>query len=158
MEPYAEGYTMTYSILAIPEDKRFIEEAHIASRISEDPYKHVGAVIVSPDYQYALCGANQKVLGSEHIDIKFLNKNLKNSIMRHAESTVLDNCLLDIQGWTMYITMFPCPQCASKIIQRGIKRIVVPPMNIKSSWFPKLELAELMLLKAGLEITISNNY
>lgn len=88
-----------------------IEEAKKAFCKSEVP---IGAVIVK----------NGKVVAKAH--------NLKESkrkTTKHAEIIAIEKACAKLKNWrlidcTMYITMFPCPMCASAINQARISRIV----------------------------------
>ena len=42
----------------------------------------------------------------------------------HSELNAILNAGKDLHGSTMYVTLFPCNECAKAIIQSGIKRIV----------------------------------
>jgi dCMP deaminase len=42
----------------------------------------------------------------------------------HAELNAILNCNTDLHGCTLYVTLFPCNECAKAIIQSGIRRVV----------------------------------
>ncbi len=77
----------------------------------------------------------------------------------HAEPTALANCMEDPRGATAYVTLEPCchtnkqtPPCAPRLIQAGIKRVVIgcldpnPDVNGKGV---------AMLQSAGVEVEIA---
>ncbi|CAL8272218.1 unnamed protein product [Boreogadus saida] len=43
----------------------------------------------------------------------------------HAElNAIVDKKSADVKGCTMYVTLFPCNECAKLIIQEGLKKVV----------------------------------
>ena len=100
--------------------KLALTEAKKAYRRGEVP---VGAVIVY----------NDKVLGKGY--------NLRehsNNLMKHAEIIALKKANQKLHNWrlenaTIYITLFPCPMCASAIVQSRIKKVVIasPTKDLK---------------------------
>ena len=56
-------------------------------------------------------------------------KETKKSVTKHAEIIALERACSKIKNWrlidcTIYVTMFPCPMCASAINQARISKIV----------------------------------
>ena len=56
-------------------------------------------------------------------------KESKNNTIKHAEIVAIEKACAKIKNWrlidcTIYITMFPCPMCASAINQARISKIV----------------------------------
>ena len=91
--------------------KKALDEANKAFSIGEIP---IGAVIVK----------NNKIIARGHN----LKEN-KNSAIKHAEIVAIEKASKKLNNWrlidcTMYITMFPCPMCASAINQSRISRVV----------------------------------
>ena len=68
---------------------------------------------------------NDKIIARGH--------NLREStgdILKHAELITIKKCCKKIGDWrledsVMYVTLFPCPMCASAIVQSRIKKIVI---------------------------------
>lgn len=92
--------------------KLAIEEAKLAYKENEVP---VGAVII----------LNDKIIAKSHN----LRQNT-NDITNHAELIAIREASKKIGDWRlddaiMYVTLFPCPMCASAIIQSRIKKIVI---------------------------------
>ena len=79
----------------------------------------VGAIVVLHD----------KVIGKGHN-----LKETKNNPINHAEIIAIKKASKKIHDWRLneailYITMSPCPMCASAITQSRIKKIVVGAIN-----------------------------
>ena len=89
-----------------------LKEAQKALKYNEVP---VGAIIVYRD----------KIIAKSH-NLRELKKN----ITKHAELIAIQKASRKIKDWrlndmVMYVTLFPCPMCASAIIQSRISKIVV---------------------------------
>lgn len=93
-----------------------IKEAKKAFKKDEIP---VGAVIV----------LNGKVISKA-----FNKKNKTNKVKDHAEILAIDKANKRLRNWRLedceiYITLEPCPMCASSIEQSRIKRIITGAVN-----------------------------
>ena len=89
-----------------------LKEAEKAFKKKEVP---VGAIIV----------LNDKIIGIGHNKREFTSL-----ITNHAELIAIKKAGKKIHDWrlneaTMYVTLFPCPMCASAIKQSRIKRLVI---------------------------------
>ena len=57
-------------------------------------------------------------------------KEFKHDVTKHAEIIALQKASKKEKNWhlddyTMYVTLYPCPMCASAIVQSRIKRLVI---------------------------------
>ena len=91
--------------------KEAVKEANKAFKKGEIP---VGCVVVKDD----------KIIARGHN-----MKENKISAIRHAEIIAIEEASKKLNNWrlldaTIYITMFPCPMCASAINQARISRLV----------------------------------
>lgn len=107
-------------------DKRFFELAKHVSTWSKDPSTKVGAVIVNDLNQVVSIGYNGFPRGIFDAESRYNDRGVKHLFVIHAERNALDNAFTDVRGCTMYITHFPCNECMKSVVQRGIKRVVVP--------------------------------
>lgn len=104
-------------------DEYFMVIAHNAATRSTCRRRHVGAVIVKDNRQKGM-GYNDTPSGmpncSDHSDcIRGCNRTI------HAElNAILEASPEERKNSTMYITDFPCWECAKIIVQVGVKRIV----------------------------------
>ena len=110
-------------------DEYFMGVALLAARRSKDPSTQVGACIVSQDNKILSIGYNGFPTGcsddefpwdreGEELDTKY-------PYVTHAEL----NAILNFRGGTLdgsklYVSLFPCNECAKAIIQAGIKSVV----------------------------------
>ena len=103
--------------------------ALITAKRSKDPSSQVGAVIVDDDHKVVSIGYNGM---PRHIDDNDLswnkNEGLDNKYLYvcHAEFNAILNSRngSSVQGCTIYVTLFPCNDCAKAMIQTGIKHVI----------------------------------
>jgi len=100
----------------------------IATRATCDR-KHVGAVIVDANHRIISAGYNGSPAGMPHCDdvgheLKEIDGRMSCIRTLHAESNALDDAGRRAEGGTIYVTVTPCYDCAKRIIQHRIKRVV----------------------------------
>ncbi len=113
----------------------FMGIAFISSLRSKDPRTQVGACIVDTENHILSTGYNGaplnlndddlpwNSLGEENGDIM----NIKNTFVCHAEANAIDNYNGNkekLNNSTIYVTLFPCVECAKRIIQNKIKKVI----------------------------------
>lgn len=113
-----------------PWDEYFLRIAHLVATRATCDRKHVGAVVVNRHHRIIATGYNGSPHGMPHCDdvgheLKEIDG--RNSCIRtlHAESNALDECgHLEAAGGTIYVTVTPCYDCAKRIIQHRIAKVV----------------------------------
>jgi dCMP deaminase len=109
-------------------DQYFMAMAQIAAMRSKDPNTQVGACIVNPDKRVVGLGYNGFPHGcsDEHYpwerDGEFLDT--KYPFVVHAELNAILNSIQNLKDCTIYVSLFPCNECAKAIIQSGIRKVV----------------------------------
>ena len=112
-------------------DEYFMAVAKITSGRSKDPNTQVGACIVSKDNRILSTGYNGAPNNFD--DDKFPwdreGKPLETKYMYvcHAEANAIDNFRgykKEFENSRIYVDLFPCNECAKKIIQSGIKEVI----------------------------------
>jgi len=110
-------------------DDYFMANAVLASMRSRDPNTQVGACIVDEFNHIVGTGYNGLPRGCDPHQFpwdregKFLDT--KYAYTSHSEENAIDNSDQSrIRGSKIYVTLFPCNNCAKRIIQNGIKEIV----------------------------------
>lgn len=113
-------------------DESFMLHAIVAAGRSKDPNTQVGACIVGKNNRILSLGYNGAPNGWN--DDRFPwdrdnkeEKNNKYPYAIHAEMNALLNYKgdnKDLEGATVYVTLFSCHECAKCLAQAGIKRIV----------------------------------
>jgi len=110
-------------------DEYFMGIAELSALRSKDPSTQVGACIVDANKKVVSIGYNGM---PRHCDEEQLtwNKNegldSKYLYVCHAEFNAILNTRngSSVEGCTLYVTLFPCNECAKAVIQTGIKEIV----------------------------------
>ncbi len=110
-------------------DEYFMGVAKMSALRSKDPNTQVGACIVSNDNKILSMGYNGLPRGCSDDEFPWAREGapLDNKYMYTAHSEL--NAILNYRGGSldnakMYVTLFPCNECAKAIIQAGIKTIV----------------------------------
>ena len=115
-------------------DECFMGLAKLNAMRSKDPSKQVGACIVDSENKIVSLGYNGFPIGVSDDDFPWgktgeLSKN-KHGYVCHAEANaILNSKGINLKGCTVYVTLFPCNECAKLIIQAGIKKVVYEEMK-----------------------------
>ncbi len=110
-------------------DEYFMGVAALSAKRSKDPSTQVGACVVNQDKRIIGIGYNGFPMGCDDAvfpwgkeDKQYLNT--KYPYVVHAEPNAILNCTSSLKGSTLYVTLFPCNECAKLIIQSGIKHVI----------------------------------
>ena len=110
-------------------DEYFMGLAHLSALRSKDPNTQVGACIVDAENKVVSIGYNGMPRGCNDADFPWEREggflDTKYAFVVHAEL----NAILNYRGGTLegariYVSLFPCNECAKAIIQAGIRTIV----------------------------------
>lgn len=109
-------------------DAYFMGLAHLSAMRSKDPSTQVGAVIVSKEHRVVSIGYNGFPNGCHDDEFPWGRDgafgDTKYPYVVHAELNAILNSKYDLPGCSIYVSLFPCNECAKAIIQSGISRIV----------------------------------
>ena len=110
-------------------DEYFMGIALLSSQRSKDPNTQVGACIVNAENRIMAVGYNGMPYGCDDDEYPWEREgnpfDSKYLYVCHAEFNAILNCAGgNVRGCTVYVTLFPCNECAKAIIQSGIKEIV----------------------------------
>lgn len=132
------------------DDKYMGLARHIATW-SKDPRTQVGATLVGRPGEVAL-GYNGFPRGVADLPERLCNRDLKHKFTQHAERNVLDNARFSCEGATLYVTMYPCSECAKSIVNKGIARVVCPPPSSESPWKEDARFSEIIFSEGGVRV------
>lgn len=136
-------------------DEYFMGVALLSSKRSKDPNTKVGACIVNCDKKIIGIGYNGMPFGCSDTLFPWANDKDKEYLdtkypyVVHAEPNAILNANSSVKGSTLYVTLFPCNECAKLVIQSGIKEIVY--MSDKYHDFDSSIASRRMFDSAGIE-------
>ncbi|WP_372395270.1 deaminase (plasmid) [Azospirillum sp. HJ39] len=135
-------------------DRRFLALAGMVAGWSKDPSTKVGAAIVGERRRVLSLGYNGFPRGIDDREERLLDRDVKLSLIAHAERNALDNAECSVRGATLYATLCPCAECCKSIIQRGISRVVwLPPTPAQAErWASSFQASMMMLIEANIEL------
>lgn len=135
-------------------DEYFMGVAYMSGMRSKDPNTQVGACIVSADNKILSMGYNGLPRGCSDDEFPWNRDGepLENKYFYTTHSEL--NAILNYRGGTldgakMYVTLFPCNECAKAIIQAGIKTIVYAEDKYEAT--PAVIASKRMLKASGVE-------
>ena len=133
-------------------DEYFMGVAMLTGMRSKDPNTQVGACIVSADHKILSMGYNGLPTGCSDDEFPWGREGapLENKYLftTHSElNAILNYRGGSLEGSTIYVSLFPCNECAKAIIQAGIKRIVYD--SDKYDGTPSVVASKRMLKAAG---------
>ena len=112
-------------------DEYFMGIAKLTAGRSKDPSTQVGACIVSSDNRVLSTGYNGAPNNYSDDDFPWAREGdpleTKYLFVCHAEANAIDNFRgykKEFEGARIYVDLFPCNECAKKIIQSGIKEVI----------------------------------
>ncbi|XP_025835282.1 deoxycytidylate deaminase-like [Agrilus planipennis] len=113
---------------SIDRDDYFMAIAFLTAKLSSDPVTRVGACIVKDDVVvgigYNRMPRNSKSKFSWKKDNPDPLKNKYPYVCHAAMVAICNKNSVDVKDSTMYISMFPCNECAKLIVENGIKEVV----------------------------------
>lgn len=130
-------------------DEMFMQMAETVAKRSKDPRTQVGAVLVSPGNNRVAIGYNGFPKGIEETPERWEDKY---SYVVHAEENAILNAKCDLEGWTLYVTLFPCTSCTNKILQAGISRIVYANNESRSLDTDSIQRSLQLFKEMGIEV------
>lgn len=110
-------------------DSYFMGIALLSKERSKDPNTQVGACIVNAKKRIVSVGYNGLPNGYDDNLCPWNQREgsletTKYAYVAHAELNAILNYHGSVEGCTLYVTLFPCNECAKAIIQAGIKEII----------------------------------
>jgi len=136
-------------------DEYFMGVANLAAMRSKDPNTQVGACIVSIENKILSIGYNGFPNGCSDDEFPWDREGepLENKYFYTTHSEL--NAILNyrggsLEGSKLYVTLFPCNECAKAIIQAGIKSLIF--FDDKYHNLPATIASRRMLKAAGIEV------
>eukprot|EP00033_Pygsuia_biforma_P002306 GCRY01002554.1.p1 GENE.GCRY01002554.1~~GCRY01002554.1.p1 ORF type:complete len:171 (-),score=19.11 GCRY01002554.1:263-775(-) len=114
-------------------DETFMKIAYVIAERSKDPKTQVGAVIVDENNIVLSLGYNGFPRGCSDDEFPWHrgkgssaepDAETKYMYVIHAECNALLMSTTSLQNSKIYVTLFPCNNCAKMIIQKGVKEVI----------------------------------
>jgi dCMP deaminase len=109
-------------------DQYFMGISKLSGLRSKDPNTQVGACIVNPSNRIVGIGYNGFPSHLPDGDFPWGNDgeylDTKYPYVVHAELNAILNARQNLEGCKLYVSLFPCNECAKAIIQSGISEII----------------------------------
>ena len=110
-------------------DEYFMGVALLSGMRYKDPNPQVGACIVSSDNKILSMGYNGFPIGCSDDEFPWsrTGQGLESKYLytTHSElNAILNSRGGSLAGATLYVSLFPCNECAKAIIQSGIRKVV----------------------------------
>ena len=111
-------------------DEYFMGVAKLSAMRSKDPSTQVGACIVSEDNKILSMGYNGLPIGCSDDEFPWVREGedpleTKYVYTVHSElNAILNYRGGSLEGAKLYVSLFPCNECAKAIIQAGIRTII----------------------------------
>ena len=109
-------------------DDYFMGVAYLSSLRSKDESSQVGACIVNPQNRIVGIGYNGLPIGCSDDAFPWEREgkwlDTKYPYVVHAEPNAILNATVPLVGSRIYVTLFPCNECAKLIIQSGIRELI----------------------------------
>ncbi len=137
-------------------DEYFMGIALLSAQRSKDNSTQVGACIVNDEKKIVSVGYNGMPTGCLDDEMPWERTgdnalDTKYPFVCHAElNAILNSSIHGVNGATLYVTLFPCNECAKAIIQCGIKRVVY--LDNKYADTDGVKASAMMLEKCGVEV------
>ena len=125
--------------------------ALLSAQRSKDNNTQVGACIVNEEHKIVSVGYNGMPTGCDDDEMPWERTgnyiDTKYPYVCHAELNAILNCNSNLRGCTLYVTLFPCNECAKAIIQSGIRRVIY--LDNKYAGTESIRASELMFRMTG---------
>lgn len=135
-------------------DARFLALAEFVAQWSKGPRKRIGGAIVRPDRSIASLGYNGPPRGFDDAAFLAMSRDEQHAVVIHAEDNAIRQAAAseDLSQCTLYVSpLLPCANCAERIIEAGIRRVVAYCGHISPDWHESARQAEAKLQAAGVE-------
>lgn len=147
---------MPNSAVASKWDKRFMELADTVAGWSDDPTTKVGCVLVGPGNEVLALGYNGLPRGIDDSNDTRTTAPGKYLWIEHAERNAIFAAArlgASTRDGRMYVSWFPCADCARAIVQAGIKEVVGREPDLSSErWGNLFRTACEIFVEAGVSV------
>ncbi|XLQ19798.1 MAG: deoxycytidylate deaminase [Candidatus Moraniibacteriota bacterium] len=135
-------------------DETFVLMSNLIAMRSKDPSTQVGSCIVNNENVVVGLGYNGFPRGCHDDDLPWCRdgetSESKYAYVVHAEANAIMNANDNVSGCRLYVSLFPCNECAKIIIQSGVKEVIY--VSDKYANIDIFKIARKMLETAGIKL------
>ena len=135
-------------------DEYFMGLAHLSAMRSKDPSTKVGACIVDQNKRVVSIGYNGMPFGCDDDIYPWAREGdlveTKYPYVVHAELNAILNARTTVRDCILYVSLFPCNECAKAIIQAGIREVVYESDKYADQDLTKV--SKKMMMDAGIKL------
>lgn len=139
-------------------DARWMSLAGEIAGWSKDPATKVGCLVVGSGKRLLTAGYNGFPRGVSDDIAERYQRPAKYMFTEHAERNAIYNAArngADLYQSAMYVTHYPCADCARGIIQAGLSVVVAPePAWDDPTWGDSWKVSRVMFPEAGIQVRI----
>lgn len=131
-------------------DEYFMGVALLAAHRSKDPHTQVGSCIVSKENKILSIGYNGMPIGysDDSCNWERAGEDNKYFYIVHSElNAILNYRGGSLEGSKIYVSLFPCNECAKAIVQAGIKEVIYKEDKYKDT--AEVKASKAILAAAG---------
>lgn len=138
-------------------DQFYMSLAHLAAMKSKDPSTRTGCVIVNQYNRVVSFGLNGFPSGvNDDVPERYVRPT-KYLYTEHSERNAIYNSETDLTGCKLYVTWYPCCDCARAIIQKRIAEVIIHKEfnefdNMDGRWDDSHAAAKTMFEEAGVKV------
>ena len=137
-------------------DLKFIELSRHVAQWSKDTNSKNSAIIVDGDNIVISMGYNGFPRGCDDSILSRYERPDKYLFTEHAERNAIYHAArhgMTLKGCSMYVTLFPCSDCARAIIQTGITKLISPIPDVDHErWGVHFKASMAMFEEANVEM------
>lgn len=121
--------------------RRFLELAGSFALWSKDPSTQCGSVIVDCNKHIVGVGYNGFPAGVEDREDWLADRDIKYSLIKHAEENAIRNARGSVDGCILFVTHPCCPECAQYVCDEGIREVhwIEPTPEWAERWRERLQ-------------------
>ena len=138
-------------------NRRFMAVAELVASWSKDRSRQCGCVVVGPDREIRSTGYNGFPRGVNDDEEDRHHRPVKYLWTEHAERNAVYNAArmgLSLKDCTIYVSWYPCADCARAIIQSGIRTVVCKEPDWDDQiWKADFAVTKVMLAEGGATTT-----
>lgn len=138
-------------------DEHFLKMTQLVASKSEDTSTKCGAVIVGKGNEVLSTGYNGFPRGVKNLPER-QERPLKYKYFEHAEREAIYKCArngIKTLGKKIYVTGFPCADCARAIVQSGIEEVIIPldprQKDFQDRWADSMKVALDIFEESGVQ-------